>query len=818
MKNITFFFFAFFFLAFFNAANSQSGGQSPVSGLGYAPDSNHVIISKLYRGRNGVAVWMHKDSINWLGGIEYNNHVFLSQNGNNNGKLGRFDKPFADPWTAQGTLNETSLSFLAYQGLYTYSGIGTQNEFVRADTFLWQGLPGSNVEMTNVTGSNLTPFITDRNGASSLPERKTIRINAPNSEFKLTSSSFSIGIGIGTYNPETQVNVRARKLTVETGRRWGVQSAAKNTVVQIDSLSISGQLALSVSEDFTGASSAGTKQRNHYYKVGNVYAGYGNTTDVSGLFRVQTSTVAIDSNSTIIFEVDKASSNTTGFFTVSNNRMYNTYIRGDFGELKSRGTPGTDASMIVLNAAKDSAWQNSVVEINIGYANNSNVFRTGLSSLYPTTTNNLKLTGKSRVHINIKEAVSQGNGGKASIEIENIILRDSAQIFLNCEMCRFEGSKIPIRFTNCDFPAGTKFVISGMYIYNRPGEVVNITTNVDLTGLVFENAVFLNNGVSEWIQASGATTINGASGLWSNSDSTINVTIQANKLWSFQYPGNANFYDLQTVIDSLYNAFSSGSDGNGIISALPAGNVAINAASHNFDITSAGNITQTGSGSATYRFNLYPSSSLPVLLEQTSAGDTAYLQLRASLGRATLRTTQNIYLEAASSVFVSTLEGSSTGIVSARPTGELIRRERAFVNASINTDTFTVALSPTEINLPFNDDVSEGFNVSGDSLIYTGTDTAYFEIGYQQNIEFLESATGTYRLNLSVYQNGVNIPRSEIEHLIYYTTSTTEPILTTGKTFIVQLINGDVLNIRQSGTTGIDTAIHNLSITANKIE
>lgn len=573
MKNITFFFFAFFFLAFFNAANSQSGGQSPVSGLGYAPDSNYIIISKLYRGRNGVAVWMHKDSIDWLEGFTPGSVIFVGANGTPTESNYRFHFDSLRSTLMIGANNNTSPT----RSIHIYKHL--------ANT-AW----ASYVYIQNDT------------------------INSANSSVAMSTTNVEGVIG---------------------GNEWNFFSSQKNPTINF----IGNIINPSTSKAGTGTAGMSFGMRD----------------------RTTGSVLPLTTKPAFIFY------NGTDGFTAPYNMCMIVGAGRRTGAGETNITGGHDVEFPFYTTSRNN------------YATDPNVSHI----YYPDQYGHMLLT-----------------------------------LFSN-------------------------------------GNVTN--------------------------------------------------------------PSTASTSTLQTALNSIYSAATTGVNifnSNGSLTA----NRTLAGTNFNLDFTGMGNFTATGSGSATYRFNLYPSSSLPVLLEQTSAGDTAYLQLRASLGRATLRATQDIYLEAASSVFVSTLEGSSTGIVSARPTGELIRRERAFVNASINTDTFTVALSPTEINLPFNDDVSEGFNVSGDSLIYTGTDTAYFEIGYYQNIEFLESATGTYRLNLSVYQNGVNIPRSEIEHLIYFQNTTTEPILTAGKTFIVQLINGDVLNIRQSGTTGIDTAIHNLSITANKIE
>jgi len=822
MKNLTAFFLAFFFLAFFNSAQGQQGSQNPVGGLSYAPDSNYVIYSQFYKGRNGVALWVHKDSVNWLGGVKYDNHVFLSQNGNNfTGKLGRFDKPFADPWGAQDVLTEENLSFIGYQGDYSYSGVGAGNEFTRVDTFTLFDLSNSTYSMLNITGSNSSPFITDRTLPGSISTPKRIFINAPNSDF-IYSDLLSLGLFAGVYNKNSILRFNARKVTATGGRVWGIQSGAAQSIVNIDSMEIDGEIAVSVYTDFTTTGNEGPMSRYHSYKIGNLLSGVTNTSDPYALFRVQKNgTVAyVDTLSYVNFDIGNVNANRAGLFWISssNNQGFkNSTIKFKCDNYTTRVLASNYAFQ--YETLEDTVFNNSKVFMHLGTgATNNGLFRTGAAA-YGGNLNFLRLAGNNRFVLDVTEfTTTLSTANAAAIELQNITLSDSAEIVINCDLCRFEGSSIPIRITNCVIPEGTKLIITGTYIYNRPGEIINIAGTNDLTGLQIKDAVFVNDGATEWITASTPTTIQNVSGVWTNSDSTVNVILQGNKLWAFQYPGNTNYYDLQTVLDSMYNAFVSGSDGNGIISALPSGNVSINAAGNNFDITSAGNITKTGSGSATYRFNLYPSSSLPVLLEQTSAGDTAYLQLRASLGRATLRATQDIYLEAANSIFVSTLEGSSTGIVSARPTGELIRREEAFFNAYFISDTITVAASETEINSTFLDAISPSFTISGDSIVYNGTDTAYFDIGYYTEAEVLESATGTYVLELSCYKNGVKVFPSESWHKVYFTASETEPIETIAKRFTTQLVTGDVLNIRQNGTTGISAALHNFSFTGQKLQ
>lgn len=282
-------------------------------------------------------------------------------------------------------------------------------------------------------------------------------------------------------------------------------------------------------------------------------------------------------------------------------------------------------------------------------------------------------------------------------------------------------------------------------------------------------------------------------------------------------PATSTSASLQTALNSIYSAASTGVNIYNSDGSLTA-NRAVNGGSNNLTFSGMGNMIATGSGSATYRFNLFPNSSLPVLLEQSSAGDTAYLQLQANLGRATVRATEDIYLEAATGLYAEPLEGTSTGLVSARPNGEVIRREEAFFNAYFTTDTFIVAVSETDVGATFTDAISPSFTVSGSEITYTGTDTAYFDLSYSGEVEFLESVTGTYTLELSCYKNGSKIIPSESWHRVYYVTSVTEPILSVSKRFFTQLVNGDVLAIRQNGTTGIDAALHNFSFTATKTQ
>jgi len=729
MKNITFFFFAFFFLAFFNAANSQSGGQSPVSGLGYAPDSNYIIISKLYRGRNGVAVWMHKDSIDWVG-IKYDSVLFVSNNG------------------LTGTPGSITEPFTGIQEAIEYA---YNNNMTSAKIFV---LDGADYDLGNIYIDSIPIRIETQGGISNF---RAAGLNSLIIQARKISNFNAIGNSSIHFQADTiQTNSNSR--TVETG--------AGEIVINCNTFLASGIIK--------GSGTNGTYEKtsltiNCVNYVANqqpwFFAAFGSCKLSSIVFKCEK--YIWNHSSPIIGEY---------YASLDSIRVYI-----EIGELIAPVSRTQGILYFAPTAGGGSGGTTGMIlDVHIGQA-----------------------IGNFRILDYLENNGASAGNGKISITIDNFISTlTSGTWFANSVGALYDTltlsgnyySTVPM-FNSTTWNFNVRIKNANIFC-NQSSPVIRSTSGSGRK-LEIENSIISNNGSSAIIDFASAKIIK------VNDAYTYGPLISDPQVTFTRL----NEMGLSTITANIYNT-----DG-----ALTA-NRTVTGSSFNLGFTGMGNFTATGSGSATYRFNLYPLSSLPVLLEQTSAGDTAYLQLRASLGRATLRAAQDIYLEAENSVFVSTLEGSSTGIVSTRPTGELIRRERAFVNASINTDTFTVALSPTEINLPFNDDVSEGFNVSGDSLIYTGTDTAYFEIGYYQDIEFLESATGTYRLNLSVYQNGVNIPRSEMEHLIYYQNTTTEPILTAGKTFIVQLINGDVLNIRQNGTTGINAAIHNLSITANKIE
>lgn len=817
MKNLILFFCIVFFPVFLIG---QGGSQTPVGGLSYAPDSNYVIYSQLYKGRNGVATWTHKDSINWLGGVEYDNHVFLSQNGNNfTGKLGRFDKPFLDPWGAQNSLSsDTNLSFLAYQGEYTYTGPynGVDEILTQKDTFFLDALPGANFSMINPTTASLRPFITDWQADGTTTPRK-VYINAPQSRFFFTDAA-ALMFPIGMYDEESSLFFKARSF-VQTGGRVANFFACPSVNVELDSFLTTGCFPLHVSYNSASNATGGTLSRKMNFKVKNlIFTDEQNSGDRRGVARYQLNAGigmkdSLSSFSWVVGDVITQTMGAFNFELLGGNEVEKSSFHVKINSIKPVTATIPTEPLIILTAS-DTVRQ-STIDVEIREAkSNKGILGIGFVGGGGTGTD-LFRADSTNVNITLGQVTSTSGIDGYGINLRGFKLYRGSKINIHCDYCLMDGG---IRLRDITIPEGTEINFSG--VYEVRGNVPNVTiqgTN-DLTGLSFKNATFVNDGVTEWINASAATIITGNSGIWTNSDSALNVTIQGNELWGFQYPGNTAYYDLQTVLDSMYNAFVSGSDGNGIISALPLGNVSINAASSNFDINTLSNLTFFGAGSASYRFNLYPNSSLPVLLEQTSAGDTAFVQLQGSLGRANIRATEDIYLDATTALYATPLEGSSTQMASARPNGEIIRREEAFFNAYFISDTIIIAASETEINSAFVDAISPSFTVLGDSIIYTGADTAYFDVGYYSEAEILESAIGTYLLELSCYKNGLKLFPSESWHRVYFTATETQPIESISKRLTTQLVNGDVLNIRQNGTTGASAALHNFSFTGQKIQ
>lgn len=797
MKNLTVFFLAFFFLAFFNSAQSQQGSQTPVAGLSYAPDSNYVIVSRFYRGRN-YAMWMHKDSINLSNGINSGNIFYISENGNNTtGAKGFMELPFTPTVTLDSNVQNAQYWF--YPGQYSI-GPGKQFNYTLGSTGSRPPYsvyaPNSNVGYFNGT-SNGWLYRTDGT------ELDTV-FYATYETVRLTDIGFFRNEDSKTVSLFMKANNFIFKDSIDSG---GTVFNMDAGIVQIDSAYSNKKLFYITS---------GNDKRVHVninrLEINQSQKTNAQKASMAEIAATGKHTFSLKSNSAYFFDpltviniayagAGKQNSNIEVSF--NNLTVEDNLSAGSISPSTSvnREFPAAGPSRIITYIRDGSTvanYDSAIISFTAKNIVSDKIIHVGDVSTNSTV--NINANGRFR-----KTRAFQYEKQTAAASAQN----DNLTLNINLNVTCDTSNAISI-LTN---DTTNTINVTGKMVVNRASYPVIYS----VSDIVLENAELYNDGVYPCIEAPSPITVYVRGDLYMNSDSVDPDVTFVKIEYGYQDPTDSQYNDTQTIIDNIAALVAGGSNIYTTDGSL-SGNRTVTGGSNNLSFTGMKNLTATGSGTATYRFNLYPSSSLPVLLEQTSAGDTAYLQLRASLGRATLRATQDIYLEAASSVFVSTLEGTSTGIISARPTGELIRREEAFFNAYFISDTITVAASETEINSTFLDAVSPSFTVLGDSIIYTGTDTAYFDIGYYTEAEVLESATGTYLLELSCYKNGVKVFPSESWHRVYFTASETEPIETIAKRFTTQLVTGDVLNIRQNGTTGISAALHNFSFTGQKLQ
>lgn len=685
----------------------QQGSQTPVGGLSYAPDSNYVIYSQLYRGRNGVAVWTHKDSINWVPSVDQNETLISSL-----------------------TIG-VGLEEIKIVGNYGYIVNRLANAFYIIDL--------------------------------SDPENPAL---------------------IGQFDDDNVDTLRAPRSLDVIGNYAYVQNYPTNGVTKINIQDKTNPIP----EIINGA--------NGGYAL-RVTCCAGFTADFNGnrfvSWDLETLT-PLDSVSTpgspmhisIIGDVAYVSGNSTNIYSIDISDPKNMVVLDTFSDPAKTNNSGSYVNDKYLYTVGEYSDNLSIFDISDPYNN------TLLSS---TTIAELNVP----VYIMVSDSIAYINNFTGAA-ISKIDVSNPSNPVLLSNISTGSGSYAMDFFNryvaNVNYSSGTLQIFNGPYFASKniiAGNLVSTnikTEQITTTKDIRTNGLFSGPG--------GLRTTGCLYGLVEDPTTSSNN------------PLNTALSNIAALVAGGTNLYTT----NGALT----GNRTVTGSSFNLDFTSMGNFTATGSGSATYRFNLYPSSSLPVLIEQTSAGDTAYLSLQASLGRATLRATEDIYLQATTALYAEPLEGSSTQIVSARPTGEMVRREEAFFNAYFITDTFTVSASETEINSTFVDAISPSFTISGDSIIYTGTDTAYFDLGYYTEAEILETATGTYLLEISCYKNGLKVFPSESWHKVYFTAAETEPVQSVSKRFYTQLVNGDVLNIRQNGTASISAALHNFSFTGQKIQ
>lgn len=508
---------------------------------------------------NNVAATNVQDAIS-ESNPTYNNHVWISASGGDNatGRLGDPHRAFADPWTAQDSLSETNLSFLAYQGGYEYSGpYGVSGEVLtRADTFLFRGLPGSYVGQTSVSGGGLLArFISDRTGPGNASEAKYIYIDSPQSDFYQQSTGTNVFSGV--YNENSQLFFKVKNLKLTSGRTLGFYNGAKKSIVEIDSFYLGGGIAINIYDDASNTTPNRTVyNRKHEYKIGYMSAGAESSTDLNGLIRYQPSFSSGFKDSLSNYQIDlgEVVSVNPGLFLIDwnipNSKIEKTTIRLNCAKFyQAAGTLNTAMIYLLGDTGTGDSLIESSVKINVDEVNtNGRLVYLGGSA----GSDRIKMEN-SQININLGSAKSSYTTGSLVV-FNDITLNNQSVVRIHCDYCYTDEN---VGFfdidTNPVVSADSKIIISGTYVApNRAGPLVEFNASIPDSCLIFENAVFINNGVSEWIRAAGAKTITGASGLWSNSDSTVNITIEGNELWGFQYPANNNSYSLQIILDSIF--------------------------------------------------------------------------------------------------------------------------------------------------------------------------------------------------------------------------------------------------------------------------
>jgi len=740
--------------------------------LGYAPDSNYVIVSKLYKGRNGVAVWTPISDI-FDQSTLYTNTLFVSKAGgdNNTAERENINKPWGDIWAAKRAAQPGDLIYVR-DGRWT---VGADVIFPTNDadsttilkdsiTYFFAPATGINVDgneriFYDTAGVNTTILgYMVFNGPNT--NSNCMFAQAENSNIYIEFDSLNLGNGAGFNNfahfrKFKSWNLNINNFNADRSESFYFGAAATDTI-------LSGELSINI---------------QNYRTVTDVCFGFfgslgGYWENVNVSLNVKNANVDFE-----YYEVDINDVNTTW-------KNCNLSVHFDKCLISSVNHTGTGDFFRLSGGPYGPGSEGNQIKISGNYQLNNAV---GFKLL---TAINFDGAGDSLTYVieNLtcySERYAFGLSSRSGSATENVILKN---VRVGCL------TEDAVRFTN---NVNSQYYLQDCFFYTESDTSV-FSINTD--NVTIANSTFIRN---------------------------INAPLTGGNVFAATAPHTvrtAGVYSNESVADAdlTFTGITQHPSLSGNIYTSDGSITAdrtVTGGSNNLTFTGMNNFTATGSGSATYQLNLYPSSSLPILLEQSIAGvDTAHLQLRANLGRATLRATQDIYFEAATAIYASTLEGSETGIISVRPNGEIIRREKAFCSLGTVTHSLTVALSDTELNNTWTTYVNENFNVSGDSVIYSGTDTAYFSISYFADIEFTETLTGSYRIDLKVSKNGAVMANSVSEHLVYYTAAETEPIQLAGKTFQTLMTPGDVFVIEQSGTTGAGVDLQNIVFNANKIQ
>ena len=643
MKNTTIFkkavIFSAFFFAFFEGF-AQGGSQSPVAGIGYAPGNDYVILSQLYKGRNGVAIWTNKNDV--FSTSENLNIFFISESGNNStAEIGNPFKQYDNLIPAKDTAVSNGIdsaffyiqkSNLTYSGPYstTFPNVSRINPPGYSNFYLQDG---TNLYFSGNT--NIWQYFTDidNNVLVASYNPSTFNLNAPNASIYENSSTNSYPLSF--YNAQSSVKVRLQKLSLGTSA-----STAKGAIfssgyadVEIDTIHSTGMvgIGIAVGRDSSGEAS-GAHKRNISIKVKDYKTTGGspnNGLNCSIRYQPDGTGTFVDSLSTIKMDFEKVDIASDGI-------MY--AIRGDtakFLDIETNIQKAEIAGNVIYIYARDGGgngvYQNSSLRLNMGDVNAGSPIVLGRGRL---------ILDSSEIVINTEQGFYDDS--------ETIPYQASGSTFQ-----MYNHSALRFNYDNCSLIQPYKFIsflsdstnrieFKGNYTVRTAGK--SVLEFQSMNDSVFIQGAFYNDGVTPAISSTTPLTVYLTGEVYFNSPN-FDPDVTFVKLdYGYLDPTTSNYDDTQTILNNIASLVSAGNNIYNTDDALTA-NRTVTGANFNLQFSNVAAFRANGAGTANWRIDFFPNSSLPSILEQIVGTDTANVEFIASLGRSILKGTQEVFIE-----------------------------------------------------------------------------------------------------------------------------------------------------------------------------
>jgi len=482
----------------------------------------------------------------------YTNHVFLSQDGDNaTGVLGDPHRAFRDPWASKDSLQAyNSLSFEMYDGRYNYSGPYTaglpSNLALYADSLHFNGLGFADFNLTGINNTTYSGILID-DRVSGQARAKYIDIQAPSTNFLFEKTGGVESIPITLLSTLSVLKINANNLISKGSASYGMATSTK-AEIKLDSVYIQGGAAIIMNNAVTpgGLTAASVVSRNIKARI-NTHETPLQTLFTSGAITMFPSTTR-DSASLIDIEIGRMK------------------ITGRGGPVVITTPSGSERNRIAVKIKNLEA---------VGCSQPRNGYNTGISNIgaaqiFPLNNGSHTLieggdwnvsTGPlfatfAGSNIVLDSAVLHYKLGKVMVDtgsfmiINRLTLRNNSHVIIECDYCETKGGAFAWVFGNT-IDATSSIEFRGTFKTRLAGSaVINTRNNITLEG------VFINDGVSAWIDSDTPTPIIMSNGVWSNSDVYTDVTIVGTSLWGFRNPGpgafpqNLSYTHLQEIIDS----------------------------------------------------------------------------------------------------------------------------------------------------------------------------------------------------------------------------------------------------------------------------